>query len=128
MSEPIHQEVVFKASPKRIYDALMDAKQHSEFTGGPAEISREVGGSFSCFGGGIVGRNIELVPNQRIVQAWRVSEWDDGVYSIVKFELKGQDSETQLVLDHSGFPEDQREHLAEGWQIRYWEPLRKYLG
>ena len=128
MSESIHQEVVFKASPKRIYDALMDAKQLSEFTGGgPAEISREVGGSFSTFGGMIVGRNVELVPNQRIVQAWRVSDWDDGVYSIVRFELKGQGCETQLVLDHSGFPEGQREHLEAGWQMRYWEALRKYL-
>jgi len=37
---------VFKASPKRLYDALTDAKQFSEFTGGaPAEISREAGGA-----------------------------------------------------------------------------------
>src|SRR5713226_4862643 len=124
----IHQEVVFKASPKRIYEALTDAKQFSKLTGGaPAEISRESGGSFSCFGGMIVGRNVELLPNQRIVQAWRAKNWDDGVYSIVKFELKGQGSETRLVFDHSGFPEDQREHLEGGWQKMYWEPLKKYL-
>jgi len=124
----IHQEVVFKASPKRIYEALTDAKQFSKLTGGaPAEISRESGGSFSCFGGMIVGRNVELLPNQRIVQAWRAKNWDDGVYSIVKFELKGQGSETRLVFDHSGFPEDQREHLAAGWETNYWGLLRKYL-
>ncbi len=127
LSGAIHQEVVFKASPNRIYEALVDAQQHSEFTGGPTEISREVGGSFSCFGGTILGRNIELLPNQRIVQAWRVSNWDDGVYSIVKFDLKEESSETRLVLDHSGFPEDQREHLEDGWKMRYWEPLRIYL-
>jgi len=38
------QEVVFKASPKALYEALMEAKQHSAFSGGaPAEISRETG-------------------------------------------------------------------------------------
>ncbi|HLQ24941.1 MAG TPA: SRPBCC family protein [Acidiferrobacterales bacterium] len=128
MSTPIHQEVVFKASPKRIYEALTDAKQFSAFTGGAAaEISREAGGSFSCFGGMIAGRNVELLPNQRIVQAWRAGNWAAGVYSIVKFELQGQGSETRLVFDHAGFPEDQREHLEGGWQKMYWEPLKKYL-
>src|SRR5262249_44435903 len=48
----IHQEVVFEASPKRIYEALTDGKQFSAFSGGaPADISAEAGGSFSCFGG-----------------------------------------------------------------------------
>lgn len=128
MSTPIHQEVVFKASPDRIYDALMDGRQHGAFTGSPAEISPEVGGPFSCHGGQIVGRNIELVRNQRIVQAWRVASWADGVYSIVRFELQRGGSETtRLVLDHSGFPEGERPHLESGWHARYWDPLRKYL-
>jgi hypothetical protein len=30
-------------------------------------------------------------------------------------------------MDHTGFPEDQREHLEIGWNMRYWEPLKKYL-
>ena len=50
MTNAIQQEIVFKASPKRVYDALLDSKQFSEFTGAPAEINREPGGAFSCFG------------------------------------------------------------------------------
>ncbi len=84
MSKPIHQEIDFKASPKRIYEALMNDKEHGEFTGGPAKISRDVGGAFSCHGGMVVGRNVELIPNERIVQAWRIGDWDDGDYSIVR--------------------------------------------
>jgi len=68
----IHQEIDFNASPQRLYGALLDAKQFTEFSGRSAEINREVGGAFSLFKGHIVGRNVELVPNQRIVQAWRV--------------------------------------------------------
>ncbi len=127
MSKPIHQEIDFKASPKRIYEALMNDKEHGEFTGGPAKISRDVGGAFSCHGGMVVGRNVELVPNKRIVQAWRIGDWDDGVYSIVRIELKEQGSETRLILDHSGFPEGAGEHLEGGWHKMYWEPLRDYL-
>ena len=128
MSVPIHQEVDFKASPQRVYEALTDAKHFSAFSGGlPAEIHSEPGGAFKCFGGQIVGRIIELVPNQRIVQAWHVGMWPDGVYSIVRLELKGQGGGTRLILDHSGFPEEHREHLDGGWPRMYWEPLKKYL-
>jgi activator of HSP90 ATPase len=133
MSEPIHQEVAFKATPKRIYEVLLDSKSFSEFTGGaPAEISRDAGGAFSCFGGIISGRNIELLPNRRIVQAWRVGNWPDGVYSIVKFELHQQGSETKLVMDHVGFPPELRAHLNGdqpdgGWHRQYWDPLKRYL-
>ena len=71
----------------------------------PATIDATAGGAFSTFGGLIEGRNIELIPNQRIVQAWRPTHWDPGVYSIVRFELKPKGSETTVVLDHTGFPE-----------------------
>jgi len=122
----IHQEVDFQASPKLIYETLLDSKQFAAFSGFPAEIDRQPGGAFKCFGGIITGRNIELVPNKRIVQAWR-SSWPEGIYSIVKFELKEQGTGTRLILDHSGFPDGTMEHLEEGWKSHYWEPLRKYL-
>jgi uncharacterized protein YndB with AHSA1/START domain len=128
MADAIQQEVVFKASPARIYDALLDSKQFSEFSGGaPAEISRTPGGAISCFGGMITGRNVELMPNQRIVQAWRAGNWPEGVYSIVRFELKTQGSGTEITLHHAGFPEGSAEHLESGWHKMYWEPLKKYL-
>jgi activator of HSP90 ATPase len=123
----LHQEVDFKASPQRIYEVLLDSKQFSAFTGMPADISREAGGAFSMFGGMIVGRNVELVPNQRIVQAWRPASWDPGVYSIVRFELVKSGAQTKLALDHTGFPEGDYGHLNEGWKERYWQPLEKYL-
>jgi activator of HSP90 ATPase len=67
----LHQEIDIQASPHRIYDVLLSSQQFAAFTGLPAEIDPKPGGAFSMFGGLIVGRNVELVPNQRIVQAWR---------------------------------------------------------
>ena len=139
-AESIHQEPVFQASRRRVYEALTDARQfgkierlsaamQSGMAPGkrPTEISRQVGGAFTLFGGHIVGRHIELVPHKRIVQAWRVVDWNPGVYSIVKFELTEQDSSTRIIFDHTAFPEGKAQHLAEGWTASYWEPLRKYL-
>jgi uncharacterized protein YndB with AHSA1/START domain len=128
MTSAIHQEVDFKAAPQKVYDVLTQADGFSKFTGLPAEIEGKSGGSFKCFGGQITGRFIELVPGERIVQAWHVAMWPEGVYSIVKLELRPQGGGTHLVLDHAGFPEEHREHLDAGWPRMYWEPLTKYFG
>jgi activator of HSP90 ATPase len=135
-AESIHQQVVFKASPKRVYEALTDVKEFDkliELSGismkdAPTQLSPEVGGTFSLFAGHIVGRHVELVPNQRIVQAWRVVVWSPGVYSIAKFELAEQGPGTKLIFDHTGFPEGLGQHLADGWKEHYWDTLKKYLG
>ena len=109
----IHQEVVIPASPERVYAALTTIAQFTEATGGrAAQIDASAGGAFTLFGGAIHGRQIELVPNERLVQAWRVKLWDPGVYSLVRFTLAASGSGTKLVLDHSSFPDGQHEHLA----------------
>jgi hypothetical protein len=58
---------------------------------------------------------------------WRVVDWPEGAYSIVKFELKVQGASTHLVFDHTGFPEGLHDHLAAGWEANYWALLTKYL-
>jgi hypothetical protein len=123
----LHQENDFAASPERIYGVLLDSKEFAAFTGYPAQIDPSQGGAFNMFGGLIAGRNVELLANQRIVQAWRPTHWDPGVYSIVKFELKPTQSGTTIVLDHTGFPEGDYDGLNSGWPERYWRPLTKFL-
>ncbi|MGA8222774.1 MAG: SRPBCC domain-containing protein [Candidatus Acidiferrales bacterium] len=139
-AEAIHQEPVFKASRKRVYDALTETKQFDkviELSGvmkavppefnKPTSVSREAGGAIVLFGGYIYGRQIELVPNERIVEAWRVASWAPGIYSIARFELVEDGSGTKIVFDHTGFPKGTAEHLASGWNEHYWEPLTKFL-
>jgi len=133
-ADSIHQAVVFKASPALVYAELTDGAQFTKVTAlltdmvaGPAEISREVGGAFALFGGRILGRHVELVPNVRVVQAWRVAGWDEGIYSIVKFVLKEEGAATRIVFDHTGFPVGDGASLASGWKAHYWEPLEKFL-
>jgi activator of HSP90 ATPase len=123
----IHQEVDFGVAPKSVYEALLDSSQFSAITGLSAVISRDEGGAFTMFGGIIVGRNIELVPDKRVVQAWRPAYWKPGVYSLVKFELLAAGDGTTVVLDHTGFHEGLYASLSSGWGERYWEPMRKYF-
>ena len=128
MTNAIQQSVVFKAKPKRLYDILLDSKEFTAFTGGrEATIEPTAGGAFSMFGGMISGRNVELLPAKRIVQAWRAGNWDEGVYSIVRFDLADEGTGARLTVTHVGFPEDHRAHLAKGWREQYFEPIGKYL-
>lgn len=139
-AESIHQETLFKASRKRVYDALTEADQFNKVTqlsaavqsgmavgSDTTRISHEAGGTFTLFSGIISGRHIELIPNERIVQAWRTSSWEAGVYSIARFSLVEQGPDTKLIFDHTGFPVGQAEHLAAGWKANSWEPLAKFL-
>lgn len=123
----LHQEIELSATPQRIFDVLLDSKLFAAFTGMTATIDPKPGGAFSIFGGMIEGRNIEIISGQRIVQAWRRTSWDPGVYSIVHFELKSSAAGTLVILDHTGFPEGDFDHLDPGWHLRYWDPLKKYL-
>jgi activator of HSP90 ATPase len=123
----LHQEIELQATPQRIFDVLLDAKSFAAVTGMAAQIDPKVGGAFITFGGLIEGRNVELIPGQRIVQAWRPANWDPGVYSVVHFELKAHGTGTTLILDHTGFPEGDFDHLDAGWHARYWEPMKKFL-
>src|SRR5208282_6056352 len=108
-AEAIHDEVMFNASRSRVYAALTDAKQFDAVTrlsdamkmvtapNAPATaISTEVGGAFTVFGGYITGLQIELVPDQRLVQVWRAASWGPGDFSIVKFVLADAGAGTKL--------------------------------
>jgi len=128
MASKIHHEISINSSPQRVFKALTEAAQFAEFTGAPAEIDLVTGGEFSTFGGMITGQTIEVLPGIRLVQAWRVANWDPGIYSIVKFELEALgEAETKLIFDHTGFPDEHRDHLDQGWHERYWQPLKNYL-
>ena len=125
----IRQEVLFKAKPQDVYEALMDSKKHSSFTGSEAEISREVGGKFSVYGGGIRGKNLELVPGKTIVQEWlcETEGWPEGHYSRLQITLESAKQGTRLVMVHSGVPAASMKDIAKGWKDYYWEPMKKLL-
>ena len=127
MSKPIHQIVTFKVPPHEVYEALMDSKQHSAFTGSKASLNRKVGGEYMAYDGYITGKNIELIPDQRIVQSWRAVDWEEGVYSTITFVFTAIPQGTRLDFTHADLPEGTEEEFTQGWIDNYWEPMKKFL-
>ena len=133
-AESIHDEVDIAAPPSKVYAALTNAEIFTKMTSfsmiknaPPAKIDARAGGAFSLFAGHIEGRNIELVANVRVVQAWRPADWPAGLYSIARFELAPKGSGTLILFDQTGFPKGQAEHLEQGWQANYWGPMKQVL-
>jgi len=127
MENHIRQTVTFKASPHEVYEALMDSKKHAAFTGSAAEISREVGGEYMAYDGYITGKNIELVPDKKIVQSWRAVDWDEGYFSRVIFEFTSVPEGTRLDFVHMDVPDGTEDEFTQGWIDNYWEPMEKYF-
>ena len=124
----IQHTVLFRATPKAVYDALMNGKKHAQFTGARARIRAKAGATFSCYDGYITGITLELAPARRIVQAWRSRGWPSGHYSMVTFQLaKRPRGRTQLRFTQVGVPARDYARKNQGWRTHYWQPLKRFL-
>ena len=121
------QTVALEAPVERTYNAIIDSAEHSTFTGARAQLSDRPGTPFTTHGGAIEGWVLDVVPNERIVQAWRPADWPAGVYSVVRYDFEENRNGTKLTLTHTGLPADGADHIAEGWEQRYWGPLAAHL-
>jgi len=123
----IEQTVDFDATPTEVFEALMDAAQHAAFTGEPASIEREIGGAVSCYGGKVTGIVLDLAKDERIVQAWRPANFPPGVFTLVTYALAPEGGGTKLTFTQEAVPDQAHEHLASGWEERYWKPMKAFF-
>jgi uncharacterized protein YndB with AHSA1/START domain len=121
-------KTIIPASAQEIYEAWLDSLAHSEMTQATASMSDEVGDDVSAWDGYITGRNVELIPGERIVQSWRTSEFsDEHEDSIVTVVLEDVDGGTLLTLVHANVPDGQTSYEQGGWQKHYFAPMQAYF-
>ena len=124
----IKQKVFVPAKPEEVYDAFMDSKKHTDFTGSNAEIDPKEGGKFITWDGYATGKNLKLIRGKLISQEWKTSEWpDDEPPSIFELTLKPIKGGTEISMVHSNVPSDQADDYAEGWKDYYWNPMLDYF-
>ena len=119
---------VIPATPEQIYQAWLSSKGHSAMTGSPAEVEARVKGKFTAWDGYIFGETLELKPNQRILQAWRTTEFPEGSPdSRVEILLEAVKGGTKITINHSNIPKGQAEDYKQGWQDFYFKPMKEYF-
>ncbi|MBU0558623.1 MAG: SRPBCC domain-containing protein [Bacteroidetes bacterium] len=123
----IRHEVIIEAATEKVFNAIMDEQQHSEYTGCSATISNQEGGRFSACSDKTFGYTIKLIPHSRIIQAWSHESFPDNHFSIIDFRLEKIDRGTKVTFDQFGAPQEFYEWLNEGWISTYWVPLKEYL-
>jgi uncharacterized protein YndB with AHSA1/START domain len=132
----IQQQAMIAADPAQVYAVLADAAALSALSGMSGTAGRSAGAEFSAFDGHVVGRQIELVPGERIVQAWRFPVWEPGVYSIVRFTVAAEGAGTRLVIDQDGEPDEPdglgchrtwHDHVDANWPTFYLTPLTSHF-
>ena len=122
--ESIEVKGTVPATPAQIYEAWLDGDLHAKMTGGGATCEPEVGGAFTAWDGYITGVNLALEPDQRLLQRWRSSEFDDNdADSLLEVLLRAVDGGTEIVFRHSEIPDGQGASYEQGWVDHYLEPM-----
>jgi uncharacterized protein YndB with AHSA1/START domain len=128
MTPTIQQSVRFAGSPEQLFELYVDSAKHSAATGAPARVSRRAGARFTAFAGALRGRNLLVLPNRRIVQAWRSTAFKrSDPDSIVVLEFRKVAGGCQVDLAHVNVPPEDHKGVCKGWPKFYWKPWKSYL-
>ena len=123
--ENVHVEISIDATPRQIYGSWLNGRVHSQMLGMPVDITDEVGTRFEIqnpspnklnpTGATHSGIIVDLTEGSRIIQAWRHSAWEEGVYSILTIRFVAEGGGTRLILDQKGVPPGWGSRLEGGW-------------
>ena len=111
-------------APEILYSALTNAATIQLWTGEPAIMEAVEGTEFSLWDDSIVGKNLEFVPNKKIVQEWYFGEQDE--VSIVTIILHEDKEKTSVELRHTNIPEDDFNDITAGWTDHYFGSLKLF--
>ena len=129
MYESLEISHVFPIPSSILYESWLNEYEHSNMTGGSANIEPFVGGKFIVWDGYIRGFNIELVPNKKIIQSWRTAHFpSDEPDSLLELNFESLGENTLLTLIHTNIPEGQLEDCETGWVEYYFDPMLEYFG
>ena len=128
MKPPIEQTMKFPCSPEVLFEMYTDAAKHSAATGARAQITPRAGGRFTAFDGALSGRNLLIVPNRMIVQAWRSTAFKkDDPDSILVLEFSKAPGGAKVYMVHVNVPPQDHQGVRKGWPKYYWKPWKAYL-
>ncbi|MFZ0281201.1 MAG: SRPBCC domain-containing protein [Bacteroidales bacterium] len=105
------------ASPSDIYAALTNPYTIELWSGYPAEMSEETGSEFSLWEGDITGKNLEFIPDRKVVQEWYFGDQDDK--SIVTININSDGENSIVTVEQTNIPDDDFAEIAEGWREYY---------
>jgi activator of HSP90 ATPase len=123
--EIIKQNYKIKSPVKKVWAALVDPKIIAAWGAGPAKMSAKKDEKFSLWGGEILGKNIEVIPEKKLKQEWFGGDWPEP--SILTILLKKKKGATEITLEHKNVPAEEFNDISDGWKDYYLGPMKEYL-
>ncbi len=80
-------------------------------------MSEETGSEFSLWEGDITGKNLEFIPDRKVVQEWYFGDQDDK--SIVTININSDGENSIVTVEQTNIPDDDFAEIAEGWREYY---------
>jgi len=126
-TEQIEIAITLPTSPSILFNAWINSKEHSAFTGDSASCSNQEGGKFLIANEYISGRNLELNYPNRILQSWKTKDFPESAEnSFIEVFFTDSTKGCRLKIKHSNIPEGQGEKYKEGWKEFYFKPMKEY--
>ena len=122
---PIKKSYLIKAPIEEVWQALVNPKYIEGWGAGPAKMDDKVGTKFSMWRNQIHGKNLEVIPLEKLRQEWWGGRWDEP--SITTFTLKKERGKTRIELTQENVPAEKKKELDKGWDEYYLGPMKEYL-
>lgn len=120
-------KATFPTDAETLYKAWLSSEQHSNMTGAPAQIGRQIGDRFHAWDGYISGTHLELKPYSKIVQSWRTTEFSEMQEdSVIELHFEDKVNQVELTLTHSNLDKADTQY-EQGWLDHYFKPMTKYF-
>jgi len=130
--KPLEKKVVINAPVSEVWKALTDPGIIEQWMFMPNNFKPELNHVF-VFNAEMDGNKfdinckvLEIEKNKKLVYSWSGPFFEGN--TTVSIQLKDSNGETELILIHSGWGENQeavRESHSEGWNLRFVEKLKE---
>lgn len=137
-NEPFVIERTYNAPVEKVWRAITDRDQMKQWYFDIAEFKAEAGFKFQFSGKGSKGELYlhlcevkEVIPNKKLSYSWTYDNYEG--YSVVTFELFGENGTTRLKLTHEGLetfpalPDFAKESFTAGWTEIIGTSLKKFV-
>lgn len=121
----IKKSYAIRAPLEKVWEAFVDPEVIDEWGAGPAVMDEQAGTKFSLWGGDIHGKNLEVAPQEKIIQEWFGGDWEEP--SIVSFSFSTDGDKTHVDLIQENVPEAEADDIDDGWDSYYLGAIKEYL-
>lgn len=125
----ILQQIFFdNLSPHTIYMLMTDSQACSKLTRTKCEIGRGVGTEISLLDNTMIGKNIELITDVKVVQnlQFSIESWPTGHVSTLTLEISRVAGGTTVVHTQENVPVSSFRQIVDLWDKSFWKKMQRW--